>query len=351
MVGDPGGRSEERNLLDDDDPAPATWRPSRSRSAGCSAPAGRRGSWSTTSTGPASSACSTSCARSASTPPSTRWWPGSRCGPAWRASTASASPSSPTCSCRPTTTAACTTHRGCELQIGGSDQWGNILQGVDLIRRTVGGHRPRPVLAAAHRARRLQAGQDHRRPRVAGGRAHLAVPVLPALDAHRRPPGGRVPGQVHPARPSTRSPRSSPSTTPAPERRAASGAWPGRSPRSCTAPTRPPRPRRPPACCSAGPLDDVDAATLEAVAAEVPDRRPSTGPASAPASTVGRPAGRVRRLPPPRARPAGCSSRAASGERRAGRRRSAVVTDADLLHGRYLLLRRGKADYRLVVAT
>jgi tyrosyl-tRNA synthetase len=25
--------------------------------------------------------------------------------------------------------------RGCELQIGGSDQWGNILQGVDLIRR------------------------------------------------------------------------------------------------------------------------------------------------------------------------------------------------------------------------
>ncbi|MFP5255942.1 MAG: tyrosine--tRNA ligase [Acidimicrobiia bacterium] len=30
-------------------------------------------------------------------------------------------------------------HRGCELQIGGSDQWGNILSGVDLIRRTGGG--------------------------------------------------------------------------------------------------------------------------------------------------------------------------------------------------------------------
>ena len=27
-------------------------------------------------------------------------------------------------------------HKGCELQIGGSDQWGNILTGVDLIRRT-----------------------------------------------------------------------------------------------------------------------------------------------------------------------------------------------------------------------
>lgn len=29
-------------------------------------------------------------------------------------------------------------HRGCELQIGGSDQWGNILSGVDLIRRRAG---------------------------------------------------------------------------------------------------------------------------------------------------------------------------------------------------------------------
>ncbi len=30
------------------------------------------------------------------------------------------------------------THQGCELQIGGSDQWGNILSGVDLIRRRDG---------------------------------------------------------------------------------------------------------------------------------------------------------------------------------------------------------------------
>ena len=29
-------------------------------------------------------------------------------------------------------------HRGCELQIGGSDQWGNILSGVDLVRRVRG---------------------------------------------------------------------------------------------------------------------------------------------------------------------------------------------------------------------
>jgi tyrosyl-tRNA synthetase len=29
-------------------------------------------------------------------------------------------------------------HRGCELQVGGSDQWGNITAGIDLIRRTAG---------------------------------------------------------------------------------------------------------------------------------------------------------------------------------------------------------------------
>ncbi|MCU1486166.1 MAG: tyrosine--tRNA ligase [Actinomycetia bacterium] len=30
--------------------------------------------------------------------------------------------------------------RGCELQIGGSDQWGNITIGTDLIRKVAGGH-------------------------------------------------------------------------------------------------------------------------------------------------------------------------------------------------------------------
>lgn len=32
------------------------------------------------------------------------------------------------------------TNKGCELQIGGSDQWGNIAQGVDLIRRRQAAH-------------------------------------------------------------------------------------------------------------------------------------------------------------------------------------------------------------------
>lgn len=32
------------------------------------------------------------------------------------------------------------TNRGCELQVGGSDQWGNIAQGVDLVRRREQNH-------------------------------------------------------------------------------------------------------------------------------------------------------------------------------------------------------------------
>ncbi len=31
-------------------------------------------------------------------------------------------------------------HRQCELQVGGSDQWGNITAGIDLVRRTSGHH-------------------------------------------------------------------------------------------------------------------------------------------------------------------------------------------------------------------
>ena len=50
--------------------------------------------------------------------------------------------------------AGCTSTTACELQIGGSDQWGNIIAGVDLIRRTRGRARPRVHVAAADRSRR-----------------------------------------------------------------------------------------------------------------------------------------------------------------------------------------------------
>ena len=58
-----------------------------------------------------------------------------RAPPGGAASRASRSPSSATCSCRRGTSCSCIDRYGCRLQLGGSDQWGNITEGVDLIRR------------------------------------------------------------------------------------------------------------------------------------------------------------------------------------------------------------------------
>ena len=49
---------------------------------------------------------------------------------------------------------------GCRLQMGGSDQWGNILNGVDLTRRVAGDGGLRPDHAAPHHSRWAQDGQD-----------------------------------------------------------------------------------------------------------------------------------------------------------------------------------------------
>ena len=45
-------------------------------------------------------------------------------------------------------------HEQCEMQMGGSDQWGNIVTGIDLIRKRVGGSGVRAHLAAAAQGRR-----------------------------------------------------------------------------------------------------------------------------------------------------------------------------------------------------
>ena len=141
-------------------------------------------------------------------------------------------------------------HLGCELQIGGSDQWGNIISGVDLIRRTRQRRRARAVVAAAHGGRRHQARQDDGRPVVARPGQDVAVPVPPALGAARRRRGGAAAPDVL-AAPAGRDRRARwPSTPRRPSGGWRSGRWPTRSPRSCTA-RRPPPPPRPPTCCSA----------------------------------------------------------------------------------------------------
>ena len=51
---------------------------------------------------------------------------------------------------------------GCVLQMGGSDQWGNIVNGIDLTRRVLDARDLRPDLAAADHLGRAQDGQDRR---------------------------------------------------------------------------------------------------------------------------------------------------------------------------------------------
>ena len=80
---------------------------------------------------------------------------------------------------------------GCTIQIGGSDQWGNIIAGVDLIRRKRGEHVHAFSWPLLTRIGRVQARQDHRRPRVARPGEDQPVPVPPALDADSRRRGRR----------------------------------------------------------------------------------------------------------------------------------------------------------------
>ena len=64
---------------------------------------------------------------------------------------------------------------GCMLQMGGSDQWGNIVNGVELGRRVDNRDAVRPHHAADHHGGRRQDGQDRRRRRLAQRRQALAL--------------------------------------------------------------------------------------------------------------------------------------------------------------------------------
>ena len=74
---------------------------------------------------------------------------------------------------------------GCELQIGGSDQWGNIVAGVELGRRTDGRSLVRPDDAADHDRLRRQDGQDRGGRRLAQCREAVALRILAILAQYR----------------------------------------------------------------------------------------------------------------------------------------------------------------------
>ena len=161
-------------------------------------------------------------------------------------------------------------HHGCELQIGGSDQWGNILAGVDLIRRRHGAAVHAPLLAADHRGRRHQVRQDHRCPGLARPRAHVAVRVLPALDQHRRRRAAAVAGAVHPPARGRRWTACWRSTPPSRGAGGPSGCWRARSPRSCTGRRRPTAAEQASDVLFGGDPRHASPDALAAVAAEVP---------------------------------------------------------------------------------
>ena len=121
---------------------------------------------------------------------------------------------------------------GCRLQSGASDQWGNIVSGVDLVRRLEGKTGLRPDRAAADRQRGEEVRQEREGRGVPRPEADVALRLLSVLAQHRGRQRGAVPALADRPRRARRSRRSR-------RRRAPSGgpAGAGRG-------SHPPRPRR-----------------------------------------------------------------------------------------------------------
>ena len=86
---------------------------------------------------------------------------------------------------------------GVTLQFGGSDQWGNITGGVELIRRADGDTRARLRDAADHQGRRHEVRQDRGRRPVARPGDAVAVRLLPVLAQRRGREGRRAAAGLH----------------------------------------------------------------------------------------------------------------------------------------------------------
>ncbi|MCY3578764.1 MAG: tyrosine--tRNA ligase [bacterium] len=241
------------------------------------------------------------------------------------------------------------THHQCELQIGGSDQWGNITAGVDLIRRRSGAQAHGltwPLLTRSDGAKfgKTAEGAIWLDPNLTSTyrfhqyfvqipdedveRSLLQFTMLPvgeiieAVEAHQRDPGRReaqsilaneVTSLVH-----------GPGAAVAAEKAAR--------------------------ILFGSPVEDIDEAALEAVAAEVPSSEIPDGEFDAAADRfdlvellastgLAKSKGDARR---------GLSEGSVyvNNERVSGDE-TAVGVDR-LLHGRYLLLRRGKRRYHLL---
>ena len=90
--------------------------------------------------------------------------------------------------------------RRAALQMGGSDQWGNITPGIELIRRIDGRRRARDHVAARHDGGGHQVRQDGGGRGLARPGADVAVQVLSVLGERGRPRRREVPALLHAAR-------------------------------------------------------------------------------------------------------------------------------------------------------
>ena len=86
---------------------------------------------------------------------------------------------------------------GVRLQFGGSDQWGNLTGGVELIRRVRRRQGPRLRDAAGHQGRRHQVRQDRGRRPVARPGDDVAVRLPPVLAQRRGREGRRAAAHLH----------------------------------------------------------------------------------------------------------------------------------------------------------
>ena len=155
---------------------------------------------------------------------------------------------------------------GCTLQVGGSDQWFNILAGAELIRRADGGEAFALVAPLITDRLRRQDGQDRGRRRLARPGAHQPVRLLPVLGQHRGRRRRAVPALLHlPARGRDQAPRG------ARRRRAAHAprrSWPSRSPASSTAKPPPTEAQQAARALFGGDGGSLDAVPTTAVPAE-----------------------------------------------------------------------------------
>ncbi len=77
---------------------------------------------------------------------------------------------------------------GCVLQTGGSDQWGNLTSGVDLIKRAEGATVHAIGTPAHHQLGRAEVRQERGQRDLARRDAHDAVRDVPVLAEHQTTP-------------------------------------------------------------------------------------------------------------------------------------------------------------------